>query len=182
MQIIYAGGMNENETAANAAAALENSEKTTLTQWFSNNLYEWGLQHQETDRTPQPRGNQLKHSQYPKYYRWDKETKEWIRRKNFSSKSTGGHIGRMRFVAPTASAMATYYLRILLTVVVGARNFEDLKKVDGVMHDTYKQACFARGLIEDDDEWDVSERSDVECDTSTDKTAVCYYLECRKST
>jgi hypothetical protein len=38
-------------------------------------------------------------------------------------------------------------------VVKGAISFEDLRTVDGIVHATFKQACIARGLLEDDQEW-----------------------------
>ena len=116
-----------------------------MTQFFANNQYEWGLRHQETHRTPQPRGYKLTYTNYPKYYRWDKATKTWVRRKRYNKHGTSGYIGRMRYVPPAAEARQTFYLRLLLHVTEGPRSFEDVKKVDGVMYDTYKEACFARG-------------------------------------
>jgi hypothetical protein len=41
----------------------------------------------------------------------------------------------------------------LLTVVRGTRSFEELRSVDGIQYATYKEACLARGLLEDDQEW-----------------------------
>ena len=46
-----------------------------------------------------------------------------------------------------------YYLCLLLTVVRGARNFEDLRTVDGILCETFKGACIALRLLEDDGEW-----------------------------
>jgi len=46
-----------------------------------------------------------------------------------------------------------YYLRLLLTVVRGARSFEDLRTVDGIQCETFKGACIALRLLEDDGEW-----------------------------
>jgi len=42
---------------------------------------------------------------------------------------------------------------MLLTTVRGPRSFEDLCTVDGILHDTFHQACIARGLLDDDKEW-----------------------------
>ena len=67
---------------------------------------------------------------------------------------TAAYIGRMRFIPPTADAMDAYHLRMLLNVVVGPKKNSDLKMVDGEMCESYKRACFVRGLIEDDAEWD----------------------------
>ncbi|PIA33258.1 hypothetical protein AQUCO_04200192v1 [Aquilegia coerulea] len=47
-----------------------------------------------------------------------------------------------------------FYLRLLLTVVKGPSSFESLYSVDGIEHKTYREACIARGLLEDDNEWD----------------------------
>ena len=46
-----------------------------------------------------------------------------------------------------------FYLRLLLTVVKGPKSFQSLRTVDNVVHDTFKLACIARGLLEDDEEW-----------------------------
>ena len=40
-------------------------------------------------------------------------------------------------------------------MVKGPKSFEDLPTYDGVIHNTYKEACMARGLLESDDEWDI---------------------------
>ena len=41
----------------------------------------------------------------------------------------------------------------LLTVVRGATSFESLRTYQGIEHSTYKDACLACGLLEDDQEW-----------------------------
>ena len=46
-----------------------------------------------------------------------------------------------------------YVLRLLLTVVRGARSLEDLRTVDGVECPTFKGACIALRLLEDDGQW-----------------------------
>ena len=47
-----------------------------------------------------------------------------------------------------------FYLRTLLAAVKGATSFEDLCRVDGGNPlPTFHQACLARGLLEDDNEW-----------------------------
>ena len=48
-----------------------------------------------------------------------------------------------------------YYLRCLLSVVPGPASFEDLRTVDGVCHDTFQEACYARGIITRDNEWEL---------------------------
>ena len=48
-----------------------------------------------------------------------------------------------------------YYLRCLLGVVPGPTSFEDLRTVNGVCHDTFQEACYARGIITRDNEWEL---------------------------
>jgi hypothetical protein len=45
-------------------------------------------------------------------------------------------------------------MRILLNIVKGCKSFEDIKKVNGIIHPSYKSACYALGLLDDDSEWD----------------------------
>lgn len=47
-----------------------------------------------------------------------------------------------------------YFLRLLLLNITGAKSFEDMRTFQGIVHQTYKEAAFARGLIMDDSEWD----------------------------
>uniref|UniRef100_A0A803N417 ATP-dependent DNA helicase n=1 Tax=Chenopodium quinoa TaxID=63459 RepID=A0A803N417_CHEQI len=60
-------------------------------------------------------------------------------------------IGRLPFVHPNSGER--YYLRILLTKVCGEESFEDIQTVDGVIHPTFRSACHALGLLDDDNEW-----------------------------
>ena len=48
-----------------------------------------------------------------------------------------------------------YYLRCLLLMVPGPTSFEDLRTVNGVCHDTFENACYARGIISRDNEWEL---------------------------
>jgi hypothetical protein len=63
----------------------------------------------------------------------------------------GFAIGRMYYAHPTSDEC--YYLRMLLNCVKGATSYEHLWTVDGTKHDTFKDACIAMGLLEDDNEW-----------------------------
>jgi hypothetical protein len=47
-----------------------------------------------------------------------------------------------------------YYLRMLLNYVKGATSYKHLRRVDGRVHNTFKDACIAMGLFTDDNEWD----------------------------
>jgi hypothetical protein len=38
-------------------------------------------------------------------------------------------------------------------VVKGATNYEDIRTYNGIVYQTFKEACAARGLLSDDKEW-----------------------------
>lgn len=38
-------------------------------------------------------------------------------------------------------------------ITKGAQSYEDVRTIDGVLYDTFKEACAARGLLGDDREW-----------------------------
>ena len=48
------------------------------------------------------------------------------------------------------------FLTHILTIIIyqGATSWEHLHTVDGALYPTYKAACLALGLLEDDREWD----------------------------
>ena len=46
-----------------------------------------------------------------------------------------------------------FHMRILLTIVPGPRIFEEIRTVNGEVHDTFKDACYALGLLDDDKEF-----------------------------
>ena len=60
-------------------------------------------------------------------------------------------LGRVYTVHPRQQEC--FYLRLLLHTVKGAKSFADLKKVDGQVCDTFREACRLRGLLEDDTHW-----------------------------
>ncbi|XP_015691438.1 uncharacterized protein LOC107303444 [Oryza brachyantha] len=57
----------------------------------------------------------------------------------------------MYYVSPVAGEL--YYLRMLLMIVKGATSYADVKTYEGVVYPTFRQACEARGLLENDNEW-----------------------------
>ncbi|GJW21535.1 hypothetical protein Tco_0032157 [Tanacetum coccineum] len=56
-------------------------------------------------------------------------------------------------VYPSLASGERYYLRMLLNVVRGARSFKELMTVNKKIYATFKAACFAYGLLNDDKEW-----------------------------
>ncbi|OBZ78054.1 hypothetical protein A0H81_02325 [Grifola frondosa] len=83
----------------------EASKKTQLTEWFVIN---------STD----PLAPTLFYQDMPEKFVWNKKTRKWTPRQR------GIVIGRMHFVHPSAGEK--FYLRLLLTVVKGAKSWEDL--------------------------------------------------------
>ena len=110
---------------------------TTLTEWFTcNNLYQ--------------EGRHLTYLDFPKSFVWNDATKIWSPRKQ----KTRYSIGRLAYVHPASGEL--FYLRMLLCHQKGCRSFEDLRKVNNVVFPTYRAACQAMGLLEDDKEWDTA--------------------------
>jgi len=72
-------------------------------------------------------------------------------RKKWKPCQSGFSIGRLHFAGPSSGEW--FYLRTLLTVVKGATSFEHLRSFEGVLQLTFKAACLAQGLLEDDMEW-----------------------------
>ncbi|KAG5529311.1 hypothetical protein RHGRI_029871 [Rhododendron griersonianum] len=85
------------------------------------------------------------YQEFPQHFVWIKTTKKWKPRER------GYAIGRMYFASPNSGER--FYLRLLLTVVKGPKSYEHLRTVNNVVHDTFKSAYAARGLLEDDEEW-----------------------------
>jgi DNA replication protein DnaC len=85
------------------------------------------------------------YQEFPRHFVYDATRRQWKKRQR------GTAIGRMFFVSPTAGER--FYLRTLLCVVRGARSFEDLCTHRGHRYSTFREACLARGLLEDDGEW-----------------------------
>jgi len=107
--------------------------KTMLTEWFTANA-----------RYPEAR--ELTYGDFPMRWVWNKGQKRWTPRKR------GDTIGRMYFVPPRAGEK--YYLRMLLNIVPGATSFQHLRTVDNIVYHTFRDACNALGLLQDDREWD----------------------------
>ena len=87
----------------------------------------------------------LLYQDFPSKFVWDQCRHAWKERQREFA------IGHMYYTNPNAGDR--FYLCLLLTVVKGATSFENLHTVDGIVHATFKQACIACGLLEDDQEW-----------------------------
>lgn len=63
----------------------------------------------------------------------------------------GFKIGRLYYVNPAEGER--FYLRMLLMIVKGATDYKDIRTYNGTIYLTFKDACAARGLLKDDNEW-----------------------------
>ena len=43
---------------------------------------------------------------------------------------------------------------MLLNIICGVTSFENLRTVNGITYPTFKEACIALGLLQNDEEWD----------------------------
>ena len=83
--------------------------------------------------------------QVPELYTWIRSDRVWRKRKRQLC------VGRVFNVSPSAGEL--FYLRLLLFTVAGAASFAELRTVDNHVYATYREACAARGLLDDDNEW-----------------------------
>ena len=114
---------------------LENrTTNTTLTAWFKTN---------KTDNE----ARNILYPDFPKYYTWNKSKKIWTKRTKCESPT----IGRVYMAHPSEGEK--YYLRMLLYFVPGATSFEELRSFNNNIM-TFKEACNAHNLLQDDTEWE----------------------------
>ena len=130
----------------NAQERAQTPPATTLTSFFSL------CQEDEFART-------LLYCEVPRYYTWQ-ANKTWQRRKRggvvpehpgiFSDAA----LGRVYTVHPGNSEC--FYLRLLLHTHRGPTSFDDLRTVDGHLCATFHEACQRRGLLENDEHWNLT--------------------------
>jgi hypothetical protein len=138
---------------ANATAAAATAATSTLLQWFALNVRD-------------PAARSLLYKDIPRKYVWNKKCKRWDPRKIACPK-----VARMHGVA--SHNIELFMLRRLLLVVRGARSYEDVRTVDGVVHPTFESAVRARGMLDDD--LDIcSAFQDVVATTTSDRYS--FYL------
>lgn len=107
-------------------------------------------------------GRQFLYQEFPGHYVWLPKEKKWRpRKKKFA-------VGRIYHCSLTAGEK--YYMRMLLTVVLGPSSFEYLRTLDDVVHPTFQAACVARGLLDDDSEW-------ISCFTEAVTFSSGYFLQ-----
>ncbi|XP_036343195.1 uncharacterized protein LOC118752408 [Rhagoletis pomonella] len=102
----------------------------------------------------------LLYSNEPKYYTWNASSNSWVRRQRgipvdgYPGVHLGDAIGRLYTVHP--SQAECFYLRLLLVNIPGPRSFQSLKRVNGNLCYTYRQACEELNLLENDNHWNAT--------------------------
>lgn len=102
----------------------------------------------------------LLYNEVPRYFTWNVSTKQFQRRKQgkivadhpnvFSSDA----LGRLYTVHPNNDEC--YYLRLLLIHIRGPTSFQNLKTINNILCESYRDACQKLNLLENDDHWENS--------------------------
>lgn len=116
--------------------------RTPLTAW---------MQYNRENAAADPPSRNILYGDFPRHYTWDSTRKRWNKRKIQRKAVT---IGRVVSVSPRHGEV--FYLRILLHHVPGAKCYEDLRTVNGVVCQSNQEACRRRGLLQHDGEWEVA--------------------------
>ena len=119
---------------------IERSEQTKLTAFFELNR-----------NIKNSKKRKLLYREVPEYYTWDQSAKEWKERKRGGLDGIPDSIGRLYSIHP--AQVQLYALRLLLNHVRGPTSFEDIRTVDGVLHDSFQDAAVALELVKDDTMW-----------------------------
>ncbi|XP_057756276.1 uncharacterized protein LOC130975502 [Arachis stenosperma] len=92
-----------------------------------------------------PFAKSLTYSEFPTKFVWKDDSCMWFPRKQ------GFSIRRLTHVSRGNSE--DYYMRILLNIQRGCMSFTDLRTMDGVVYNSFKETCYALGLLQDDKEF-----------------------------
>ncbi|XP_021980701.1 uncharacterized protein LOC110876850 [Helianthus annuus] len=103
----------------------------------------------------------LNYVEFPTKYVWKLKERCWEPRQKCES------IGRIHAVSPALGE--AYFLRILLNKVKGPRSFEEIRTVNGHIYPSFRDACYALGLLDDDMEY-------IEAIEEANETGSGYYL------
>ncbi|KAJ0513582.1 putative DNA helicase [Helianthus annuus] len=87
----------------------------------------------------------LTYVEFPTEFVWKSSERCW------QARQTAKSIGRIHSVCPALGE--AYFLRILLNKVKGPTCFDDILTVNGRKFKTFREACYARGLLDDDKEY-----------------------------
>ncbi|GBP76086.1 hypothetical protein EVAR_46954_1 [Eumeta japonica] len=96
----------------------------------------------------------------PRYFTWNKQLKKWEPRKRgvpvegYNGIFMGNTLGQLYTFHP--KQRECFLLRLLLVNVPGPTSFQYLRTVNGILYDTYHDACRESHLLEDDNHWDIT--------------------------
>lgn len=129
--------------------AAGSQKSTELLAWFS-----------EDQKFPNAR--HIRYIGFPKYFRWDKGLKAWKPRAKFEvlgaspkqydfTRAPEKVLRRIYNISPREGEK--YFFRMLLLHKTGAVSYSDQRTCCGVQYATFRETCFALGLIPGDQEW-----------------------------
>ena len=111
-----------------------------LTCWFGSRISLNVLRVSiETERT-------IPFEEFPSHFCWNTNNKMW-RQRHTKTKQ----IARMVDIHPNQGEK--FYLRLLLKHVRGSTSFKDIRTVENVECETFKEACVKLSLLVDDSQW-----------------------------
>ncbi|KAL7132194.1 hypothetical protein ABFS83_12G055800 [Erythranthe nasuta] len=87
----------------------------------------------------------LTYAEFPAKFVLKQPLRAWTPRKK------GLSVGRIHYVAPGSGEL--YYLRILLNIIRGPSSYIELRTINNVVYPTFRDACYAIGLLDDDKEY-----------------------------
>lgn len=114
--------------------AVANSRDTKLLAFFKLN---------QSD----PSANVYKYVEIPLHYVWNDRAKQWKKRLRGADKI----IARLFAISPWHVEL--FHMRLLLLHVQGPKSFDDLRTYNDVLYPTFVEACLARGIASNDNEW-----------------------------
>lgn len=91
------------------------------------------------------KAHELTFIEIPRKYTWQSKEKCWAPR------IKENHIGRIYYVNPNQGEI--YYLRMFLNLNRGATTFESIQTINNITYNTFREACDALGLLDNDNEW-----------------------------
>ncbi|XP_074297899.1 uncharacterized protein LOC141628690 [Silene latifolia] len=120
------------EDPINTVLKRDNINKTMFLKWMEYNKHH-------------PEARELTYAEFPMKYVWKRGEKRW------SERERGISLGRMHHMSPGGGEL--YYMRTLLNFVKGPTSYEDIRTFNKEVFPSFKEACYARGLLSDDKEY-----------------------------
>lgn len=121
-----------------STADLEKVSNTTSSK--RSKLEAWFVANKEL-----PHSRNFTYAEFPSHFTWIPSTGKWKIRQR------GDVVGRLTEVHATSGELL--YLRMLLLSKKGCLSFVDLRTVDSISYDSFKEACGALGLLNNDKQW-----------------------------